>query len=135
MIRCIVAGSRHFDNLPFMTEMLDRIFSQTNQEIEIVSGCQVSVRKEDGYKYGADYFGEIYAEFRGYPVKHFPADWTKYNKKAGRIRNEEMAQYATHCVVFWDGRTQGCGSWIMINLAKAYGLKLRVIEYLKYENR
>ena len=119
MIRCIVAGSRHFDNYPLMEKILDRIFSQTFLEIEIVSGCQVSV-KDNGDRYGADYFGEAYASERNYHIQPFPADWTTYGKKAGRIRNEEMVQYATHCVVFWDGRREGCGSWIMINLAKAY---------------
>lgn len=111
MIRCIVAGSRHFDNYPLMERILDKLFSETNEEIEIVSGCQVTT-KENGERCGADYFGEVYAETRGYPVKHFPADWSQ-GKKAGRIRNEEMAKYATHCVVFWNGETQGSGSWII----------------------
>jgi len=134
MIRCIVTGSRYFDNYLLMEKMLDKIFSQTNQEIEIVSGCQVTT-KPNGEKCGADYFGEVYAEEKDYSVKYFSADWNQYGKKAGIIRNEEMAQYATHCVVFWNGETQKSESWIVINLAKAYGLKLRVIEYLKYENQ
>jgi hypothetical protein len=112
MIRCIVAGSRHFDNYPLMERVLDKLFSQTNEEIEIISGCQVT-RKPNGEKCGADYFGEVYAETRGYPVKHFPADWSQYGKKAGRIRNEEMAKYGTHSAIFWDEETQGLGSWII----------------------
>ena len=60
-------------------------------------------------------------------MKEFKADWVKYGKAAGPIRNEEMAKYADACIVFWDGKSPGAKS--MIALAKKYELKLRVIYY------
>jgi uncharacterized phage-like protein YoqJ len=37
----------------------------------------------------------------------FPADWIKYGKSAGYIRNEEIVRQADHVVAFWDGESKG----------------------------
>ena len=58
---------------------------------------------------------------------NFTTEWDKFGKRAGYIRNEEMAQYADACVCFWDYQSKGTKH--MINLAKAYSLKLRVVKY------
>lgn len=118
--RVIVAGSRTFFDYEFMKERLDRILSNIKQPIEIVSGAAK----------GADTLGERYAEERGYLLKRMPAEWTKHNRKAGPIRNEEMAKYVAPnggCVLFWDGISNGTRN--MRDLAKRYKLKLRVIIY------
>ena len=49
----------------------------------------------------------------------------KYWKLAGLHRNELMAKEADACIVFWDGKSTGTKN--MIDLAKKYKLKLRVI--------
>ena len=64
-----------------------------SQVTEIVSG---------GAK-GVDRLGEWYARQRGLPCKAFPAQWAKYGKSAGPIRNAEMAEYADYGVAVWDG--------------------------------
>jgi len=68
-----------------------------------------------------------YANERGYPIKQFPADWNKYGKSAGYKRNEEMAKYADALIAFWDGKSKGTKH--MIDLAKRYGLKVKVVIY------
>lgn len=70
--------------------------------------------------------GENYAKERGYGIKRFPADWS-LGKKAGPIRNAQMADYATHCICFWDNKSRGTKS--MIDLAKRKNLNLRVVSY------
>jgi len=92
---------------------MDKIL-QNQTSIEIVSG---------GAK-GADQLGEQYAKENNYNLRIFPADWDKYGKKAGYIRNEEMAKYADACVCFWDGKSKG--TKMMIELAKKYKLKTRL---------
>jgi hypothetical protein len=116
--KVIVAGSRDFDDYELLKIKLDKILSSLIDlyEIEIVSGMAR----------GADRLGERYAAERGYRVKDFKADWDRYGKPAGPIRNEEMAQYADACVVFWKNKSKGSRS--MIDLAKKYKLKLRVID-------
>jgi hypothetical protein len=54
------------------------------QVTEVVSGCAT----------GVDTLGERWAEENGVPVKRFPADWNKYGKAAGGMRNGDMAVYA-----------------------------------------
>ena len=76
---------------------------------------------------GADTLGEQYAKERGYVVAYYPADWEKYGKRAGFIRNEQMAKNADALVAFWDGKSRGTKS--MIELAQRYGLKIRIKRY------
>jgi len=56
---------------------------------------------------GVDRLGERYARQRGLPCTVFPAQWGKYGKSAGPIRNAEMAKYADYGVAVWDGESRG----------------------------
>lgn len=116
MIKVIVAGSRGFRNYGILKGKLDLFLSQTAEPVEIVSGTAA----------GADLLGEQYARETGLTVKRFPADWS-LGKRAGYLRNEQMALYATHCVCFWDGKSRGTKH--MIDLAIKHGLKLRIVNY------
>lgn len=118
MIRLIIAGGRNFDNYALLQSKLDKMLENIkSHDIEILSG---KAR-------GADSLGERYAKDRGLKVVEFPANWNRYGKSAGYRRNSEMADYATHCVCFWDGYSRGTEH--MINLAENKNLKLRVIRY------
>lgn len=114
--RVIVAGTRTFSNYELLRAKLDFYLSRI-ENVEIVSGGQR----------GADSLGERYARERSMGLAIFEAEWQKYGKKAGPIRNGVMAAYATHCVVFWDGESPGAAS--MIRIAKVEGLNLRVVRY------
>ena len=116
-MRLIIAGGRDFTNLDLMTSKLDWILKDVDQEVTIISGTAR----------GADQTGEAYAELRGYEVARYPAEWNRYGKSAGYKRNEQMAETATHCVVFWDGQSRG--SKHMIDIAKREGLPLRIVHY------
>lgn len=117
-IRVVIAGGRKFQDYELLKRKMDNLLSRFNPEdIEIVSGCAS----------GADTLGECYATERGIQIKRFPADWDNYGYAAGPIRNALMADYGTHCAVFWDGFSKG--SHNMINVAKAAGLKVKVIRY------
>jgi hypothetical protein len=120
-MKVIIAGSRTFNDLDTLTKTCD-YYLQNQKEIEIVSGTAA----------GADTLGEMYALTRNYPVKRFPAEWKKYGKAAGYLRNEEMAKYADALIAFWDGISKGTGH--MIRLAKMYGLKVRIHEHINNDN-
>lgn len=113
----IVAGSRSFKDFNLMVEKLDKILSNIKSEITIISGGAQ----------GADLMGEAYATYRGHKCLTMPAEWDKYGRSAGYKRNEAMAEIATHCVVFWDGKSPG--SRHMINIATRKGLKTRTVRY------
>lgn len=57
-------------------------------------------------------------------MKVFPADWNKYGKKAGPIRNKKMANYAEALLAIWDGKS--CGTKNMIQQAKENNLRIYV---------
>ena len=114
--RVIIAGGRDFNDFRLLSEKCMNILkNKTN--VEIVSGTAK----------GADKMGEQFARFMGYPIKQFPANWEVFGKSAGYKRNEEMAQYADALIAFWDGHSKGTKH--MIDLAKKYNLKVRVIHY------
>ncbi len=116
MCKIIVAGSRDFNDYELLKNELGFVLNNKN-DIEIVSGTAK----------GADRLGENYAKEFNLKLKKFPADWDTYGKRAGYIRNEEMAKYADKCIVFWDGESKG--SKHMIDLAKKHGLEVIVIKY------
>lgn len=118
-MKLIVAGPRYYTDFEFVRRKLDLLLSKTDpvaDPIEIVSG---KAR-------GIDKLGERYAELKGYPIMPFPADWKQYGKPAGHIRNLQMAMYATHAAVFWDGRSKGSKS--MIDKAIEKGLVVRIVK-------
>lgn len=125
MFRVITAGSREMRDYNLLEEKCDQILSNVKDEIEIVSGGQVSIDKKTGEKFGADYLGEIYAGKRGYKVKQFPADWDNLGLKAGPTRNTSMSQYANALILF--PKKSSKGSFDMLNKARKKGLLIRTI--------
>lgn len=115
-MRVIIAGGRDFNDYDLLKIKCDRIL-QNQDEVIIISG---------GAK-GADSLGERYAKDKGYTIDLFPAKWDEYGKKAGPIRNEEMANNADSLIAFWDGNSKGTKH--MIDTATNKGLSVRVIEY------
>lgn len=76
---------------------------------------------------GVDQLAILYARKNHLPFKVFRADWNKWGKAAGPIRNREMAQYvgpAGALVAVWDGVSRGTNN--MILEAKAVGAKVSV---------
>ena len=121
MIKVIIAGTRDFNDYAFLKKNLDYFLqgiNPNNEEIEIVSG---NAR-------GADKLGERYAKEHNLPVRLFPANWDKYGKRAGYLRNQEMANYADVLIAFWDEKSKGTKH--MIDIAKKQGLTVIVVGYV-----
>ena len=75
---------------------------------------------------GPDSLGEVWAVNNMVRVKKFPADWDRYGKRAGFIRNAAMADYAEALIAVWDGQSRGTEH--MIRVARNKGLKIYVYE-------
>ena len=112
-MKLIVAGSRTITDYEWVCEaiMLSR-FSPIN---EIVSGGAA----------GVDLLGEKFARLHGIPVRQFKPDWEGLGKKAGMVRNTEMAKYADALVAIWDGQSTGTAN--MIIQAVTRRLKVHVV--------
>jgi hypothetical protein len=122
-LKLIIAGSRNFYNYILLESTLAKLLSKYDdlpKQIEVVSG----------HALGADRLGEIWAERHAIKVTTFPANWQLHGKRAGYLRNIEMAEYADALVAFWDGMSKGTKH--MIDIAKSKNLQVRVI---KFESR
>jgi len=127
-MKVIVAGGRDFKDYMLLADKLDKILFNAGEEVEIISGGQVTIDPNTGEKYGADYLGEQYAKNQRHcALKVFPADWATLGKKAGPFRNLQMAQYSDALVAFWDGKSKGTKN--MVDTAHFLNLKVRVIKY------
>lgn len=116
--KVIVAGGRTMNNYELLCRKLDAILvNKVAQGIQIVSGTAN----------GADKLGERYARDRGYGIEQFPANWDAFGKRAGYLRNSQMADYADALIAFWDGESKGTKH--MIDLAESKGLKVAVVRY------
>jgi hypothetical protein len=73
---------------------------------------------------GADRIGETWADIHDLPCKRYTADWNTHGKKAGPMRNSEMAENADALVAVWDGKSRGTKD--MILKAKRRGLRVFV---------
>jgi hypothetical protein len=132
--KVIVAGSRYYTDYNFVKSKLDIILSN-KKNIEIVSGAcntgKVTHVRPDGTSVcGADGLGERYAAEKGHAVAYFPANWEALGKKAGHVRNEEMAVYTAPdggCVVFRQNMSPGSTS--MAKYADQHTLKLKVYDF------
>ena len=116
-MRVIVAGSRGFNNRQLAFFTLDALYAKYPEQWEVVSGTAR----------GADLIGEEWARLRQIDIKRMPAKWDQYGRSAGYRRNVEMAEYATHCLVFWDGVSRGTKH--MIDIAREHSLPVKIIKF------
>lgn len=120
----LVAGSRSYNNYTEFAYVMDFVLSEQNKHnipIEIVSGGAT----------GADALAERYADEREYMKHIMPAEWDKYGKRAGFIRNSAMHEYlagfsvhARGCICFWDEESKGTAH--NFELADKYGTPIKV---------
>lgn len=66
---------------------------------------------------GGDMVGEIWARMYDINIKRFPANWKKFGKAAGSIRNEEMAIECDAGIVIIENESSGSMNMIK-NLEK-----------------
>lgn len=116
--KIIVAGSRDYTNVEKVFRILDTI-----SEDQIHRGYLIEI--VSGLARGPDMFGKAWAEENNFTVHEFPANWEKYGKKAGFLRNKEMAEFSDVLLAFHINKSRG--TMHMINLARELNLKTIVI--------
>ena len=130
-LRIIIAGGREFNDYDLLHDKIMEYLASMDDTDIINSPSQVKFIS--GTARGADTLGEQFAYRYGYDVKRFPADWSGLGKRAGYVRNEQMAKYASDgnnygvLIAFWDGRSRGTKH--MIDLANKHGLEVHVVRY------
>jgi len=81
-MKLVIAGSRVFNNLEKVKEIIEIAVSAMEKPVTtVLCGCAQ----------GVDIAGAEWASERGIKVDYYPADWKKFGKAAGPIRNKKMA--------------------------------------------
>jgi hypothetical protein len=108
-MKVIIAGSRNISDYMLV---VNAVKSSGYDITTVISGCAV----------GVDRLGELWARTNNIPIIEMPANWNRDGKKAGPIRNKEMALVADAAVIIWDGESTGTRNMIdcMIKLKKPY---------------
>ncbi len=106
-MKLAVVGSRDFSDLSMVEKVLT---VDVNRITEIVSG---------GAR-GVDTAAAAFAEKQGIKIKVFLPDWDKFGRAAGPIRNKQIVEYCDEIIAFWDGKSPGTKSSLMLarNLEK-----------------
>ena len=125
-LRVIIAGSRDFNDYILLKESCINIINDKTM-------YQYATKIISGGARGADRLGELFAKDMGLELVVFIPDWDGLGKRAGYVRNEEMAKFAVKdgndgmLIAFWDGESRGTKH--MIDLAKKHGLEVHVVNY------
>jgi len=93
--RIAVIGSRGFDDYVRLEAVLEPYLPA----VLVSGGAQ-----------GADALAERLAEERGLTIDVIPADWQRYGRGAGPIRNKQIVESADLVIAFWDGKSRGTRS-------------------------
>lgn len=117
--RVIIAGGRDFNDLSLLSLICDRLLIKVTRLYNVII--------LSGTARGADKLGEQYAQNSNFMIERYPADWETHGRKAGIIRNQQMADKADALIAFWDGNSKGTQN--MIASARKKGLPVRVIRY------
>lgn len=128
LYRIIIAGSRDFTDYEKLCSACDAIITgltanDAQSEIVIISG---------GAR-GADKLAEQYAREKKYKNNIIKAEWDRYGKKAGYLRNAVMADKATarngqgYLIAFWDGKSHGTRH--MIDIAEKKKMHVSIIGF------
>lgn len=113
-MRVLVTGGREYSDKLRVWEILDGVHLETPISLLI-----------HGQATGADRLAGDWAAEHGVRVSASPADWKKYGRAAGPIRNREMLDENPNLVVAFPG---GKGTANMVKVARAAGLHVVIIE-------
>lgn len=116
-MKTIIAGSRNAEKTRSYYAIglcMGAMVKKGRMVTEIVSGGAS----------GVDTFAQMIAKEYGFPLKVMNADWDKYGRKAGYIRNSEMAEYADALIAIWDGKSPG--TKMMIDIAQKKGMPVEI---------
>lgn len=112
-MRVLVCGSRHFQD--------------HNKLVYELSAIPITHLITGGAK-GADSHAEFFAKRVCIPHTIFPANWDKYGKGAGPIRNKQMLDEGKPDLVIAFLAPNSRGTKNMIEQAKKAGVPVQVIE-------
>lgn len=130
MTIALVCGGRNYGRVPFGTpdEQRRAAHAKASKEVFILRETLDHLRRDrgitaivNGGQTGADLHAHIWAEFRCIPSTKIKAEWKRYGRAAGPIRNARMLELKPDFVVAFTG---GDGTDDMVQKAVAAGVEV-----------
>lgn len=110
-MKLIIAGTRTLNPTIDDINKYLQMHNLSNAKFEVVSGKAM----------GVDTSGEKFARYYNLKVHDFPADWERFGRAAGPIRNRQMAEFSDALLLIWDGKSKGSMNMktLMTNIGKS----------------
>ena len=112
MFTLAVVGHRDFHNYKLLCSVLSRVHTPIDR---IVSGAAR----------GADTLAARYAKEHGIDLVEYPADWGRYGKKAGYLRNRLIVADADAMIAFLHPESRG--TRMSVELAQEKGIPVYIV--------
>ena len=120
-MKILITGDRNWDDVETVVSALSTFPSGT---ILVHGACR-----------GADVTGAAVGEQLGFELRAYPADWDRYGKGAGPVRNQQMIdtehkpyEPILTCFAFHKDIKNSKGTADMVSRAKKAGIKVVVFE-------
>ena len=121
MFRVIICGGSDFNDYNLLKNKCDYYLKN-----RIANGENVIV--VSGGSEGADSLGEKYAKERGFNIERFTANWSKYGKRAGYLKNKQMAEVGNACIAFMSSYGENKSAKNMVSIARENRLTVREVK-------
>lgn len=127
-MKILVCGDRHWSNGKLILEHL-RCFKDDpacpSEEVVVI----------DGMAAGADSIGHQVAVELGFGTERYPAEWSKFGRAAGPLRNKRMLVEGKPDLVlaFHNSLSSSKGTKNMVKIAREVGVEVRIISERRKE--
>ncbi len=119
--RVLICGSRSIKDKDWVFDNIESFWYEN-------LACFRELTLLEGEANGVDKLAKEYAKINNWEnIEEYPADWEKYGRRAGFIRNEEMVKNCDCCLILWDGNSKG--TYSDIELCKKYKVPYTIIHY------
>lgn len=99
--KVIIAGGREITD----PALVERAIKESGFNVNLIIS---------GLARGVDTLGKDYADANRIDCARYPANWNKYNKAAGGIRNLQIGVVADKLIAIWDGESKGTKDMISL---------------------
>lgn len=110
-MRVAIVGCRDWRDTSVIRDLIERLPADT----VVVSGHGGNV----------DLYAERAAKARGLQTLIFPADWKKYGRSAGPLRNATIVGNSDYVIAPWDGKSHGTHD--TIRKAESAGIPVQIV--------
>lgn len=97
-IKITIGGCRDYNDYETFCSFAEECINEHSaNDITVLSGhCS-----------GVDMMAERFANEKGYSLEIHPAQWNRYGKAAGPIRNKIMVEKSDLVIAYWDYKSKG----------------------------